>query len=85
MTLQDRFSQALESRGEKLIKTTFRYRVYSRAKGGFYYLGRAGALRVGRTIANSFPCSEQFREQLLNPYGSDLDQIVSAIKSYGDY
>lgn len=33
---------------------------------GFYYVGKAGALRVGRTVATSRPVNEAFRYALLN-------------------
>lgn len=65
MKMQDLFERALLARGEHLVKTTFKYKVYSRAKGGFYYLGRAGALRVGNTVQGSVPCTEQFKSALL--------------------
>lgn len=65
-TMQERFAAALEGRGERIVKRTFRYIVYSRNHGGgFYYLGRSGALRIGRTIADSVPARGEFKAALL--------------------
>ena len=68
-TLKEKFSAALVTRGERLVKQTFRYDVYTRSAGGFYYVGRSGSLRFGRTVAGSVPCSDEFKSYLINPAG----------------
>lgn len=65
-SLQTRFMEALKARGETQVKITSKYRVFSRAKGGFYYLGSNGALRIGPTVSLSCPSNKRFREELLN-------------------
>jgi len=67
MTLQDKFEAALREMGETLVKETDRYKVFTRSidTRTFYYLGRSGALRFGRTTRDSTPCSESFRQLLL--------------------
>lgn len=64
MTLQQQFQRGLEAKGEKRVGETFRYLKYSRAAGGFYYLGRAGSLRAGRNVQTSVPCSDGFKTHL---------------------
>lgn len=63
--LQKRFAAALTARGEHQVKRTSKYIVFSRKEGGCYYLGRVGALRIGKTTRGSVPCSESFRKELL--------------------
>lgn len=64
-TLQDCLALGLTWHGERQVKETTKYRVFSRAKGGFYYLGRAGSFRVGATSGNSHPVPAGFRAQIL--------------------
>jgi hypothetical protein len=71
-TLRERYTAALIARGETLVKSTHKYDVYTRQAGPggstyhFYYIGRAGALRVGSSIASSTPCSDRFKQSLLD-------------------
>lgn len=77
-TQQERLLAAIEARGEKLIKTTAKYRVMTRtktlqgvpipptAKPSFYYVGQAGAVRIGTTITESRPMLPISKAQLLN-------------------
>jgi len=39
----------------------------SRKAGGHYYLGKAGALRIGTTVANSISVSDARKHRLLYP------------------
>lgn len=64
-TLRDKFELALLKRGEREVKRTHKYIVFSRALGGFYYLGKSGSLRFGATIAGSIPVGEWLKVQLL--------------------
>ncbi len=54
-TIHDRLVAALIARGETVVKgaRTTKYTVVTRHNGGFYYIGKAGALRIGQTIADS--------------------------------
>lgn len=66
-TQQERLIAALTARGEKMVKVTAKYRVMTRTKTllgvpippgacvSFYYLGQAGAIRIGTSIAESRP------------------------------
>lgn len=72
-TLHDRLVAALQHRGETIVADarSTRYTVLSRTRpgtgetAGFYFVGKAGALRAGRTVANSRPVNAEFRAKLL--------------------
>lgn len=64
-TLQERYVEALIKLGEKEVKRTARYIVFSKLSGGFYYLGSSGALRHGHNRANSIPVSQSYKEELI--------------------
>lgn len=65
-TLKEQFIAALEARGERKVKETHKYVVYSRrGTAGYYYVGKAGALRVGHTIGASIPVSDIHKQALL--------------------
>lgn len=66
MNLRQKLSFALEQRGERRVSTNSRrYVVYTRAEGDYWFLGAAGALRYGATIAGSFSASEKYKEKIL--------------------
>lgn len=69
-TLQERYIEALIARGEKEVKLTAKRIVYSRAKGGYYYLGKSGSLRVGSTSMGSIPVNSKFKAMLLGIEGT---------------
>lgn len=65
---QDRLCAALASRGLKEVTaTTRKYRVFTgRTEGQFYFVGKAGALRRGRTVTDSVSLERTlFRAELL--------------------
>jgi hypothetical protein len=64
--LQARYIAALIKLGAKPVKTTHRFKVYSRPTGGFYYVGKGGSLRIGNTIASSIPVNPHYRKMLLD-------------------
>lgn len=70
LTLQVQFIEALEALGEREVKRTFKKVVFSRNEGGFYYIGKAGSLRVGHTVAGSIPTSSKFKAKLLGIDGT---------------
>lgn len=68
-TLHDRLVAALLARGERIVENarTTRYTVLTReGGGGFYFVGKAGALRIGRTVADSHPAAESVRRRFLD-------------------
>lgn len=66
MTLHDQFVSALEKRGCKRVNgRTQKYTQLTREKGGFYFVGRSGALRVGKVSTRSIPVSDKFKQLLL--------------------
>lgn len=65
MTMRECFVKALEVRGHRLAKTTFKFLVYTRKDNTFYYIGAAGSLRAGRTVQSSIPCSQKFKDLLI--------------------
>lgn len=70
-TLKERFIRALEARGQTFVKQTHKYTVYTRMPPGtFYYIGRSGSLRAGVSVQGSLPCSEAFKQKLLEEAGT---------------
>lgn len=77
-TLQDRYAAALVARGatEVLPSPTSKARTFTvpkRADGDerpyplFHFLGRSGAVRIGRNYTESHAVSDRFKAQLLPP------------------
>jgi hypothetical protein len=71
-TIYDRLVAALTARGETLVPgRSSKYTVLTRTsretgqKIGFYFVGRAGALRVGRSMTESIPVPAAVRARLL--------------------
>lgn len=72
-TIHDRLIAALQSHGETIVSNarSTRYTVLSRTRQGtsesvgFYFVGKAGALRAGRTVVDSRPVNAEFRAKLL--------------------
>lgn len=69
-TIHDRLVTALLAQGERIVTDarTTKYTVLTHKGGeaGFYYIGKAGALRTGRTVAASRPVTSTSRDRLLN-------------------
>lgn len=65
LTLKQKYIAALERKSETKVKDTARYTIFTRAAGGFYYVGTSGALRAGPTRTKSLPCSDSFKQQLI--------------------
>ena len=68
MTLQERFEAALLLEGETPVSylRSSRYVRFTRKAGGYYFLGRAGALRQGVSITGSSPTPTKRRRELLS-------------------
>lgn len=69
--LEDKFTEALMTRGHR-YKGYTRNRRYQILTGDapdtFYFIGRAGAVRIGRTVTESEACTQAFKDQLLADY-----------------
>lgn len=67
-TIREQIIAALEARGLKPITNarTTKYIVFQHPNldGRFLYVGAGGALRTGKTIADSIP-ADRFKQQLL--------------------
>lgn len=79
MTIRERLQAALTLLGECEVpgKGGSKYIAMTRQAGGFYFLGRAGALRVGCTIRDSRaePC-EELRDALLAGDNAEARQLM---------
>lgn len=69
-TLQNKLCRGLEAEGHKrdLKARTGKYRVYIDAQNPErrYYVGKAGALRYGRTATENAQCLDRTRVRLLD-------------------
>ncbi len=65
MTLRDTIAKTLEAKDEKSVGFTKKFLIYTRSAGGYYFLGKNGAVRVGRTVTTSIPLNEPARRALL--------------------
>ena len=68
-----KFRVALLNRGEKFVRSgKYIVLTYERSKPRippvFYYIGRSGALRRGTSQAQSRPCSNEFKQRLVEEY-----------------
>lgn len=70
LKLQEQFVEGLKKLGEVEVKRLTGCIVYSRKAGGFYYLGRAGSLRVGAKRTGSIPVNSKFKAQLMGIEGT---------------
>lgn len=67
-TLQERFIEALIKRGNTIVPSKSRkYTVVTRnhKPGTFYFVGKSGAVRIGRASTKSVPVGPKFKAQLL--------------------
>jgi hypothetical protein len=66
-TLQQRLIDALiaTGRGTVVDSRSRKYVTLKRADGAFFYVGRNGALRYGRTVSASVAATDAFKQRLL--------------------
>jgi hypothetical protein len=66
-TLQQRLIEALiaTARGTLIESRSRKYVTLKRPDGSFYFVGRAGALRFGKTVSASIAAPEDFKRRLL--------------------
>ena len=66
-TLQQRLVDALiaSGRGTPVTSRSRKYITLKRPDGGFYFVGKAGALRFGKTVSDSMAAPDEFKQRLL--------------------
>jgi hypothetical protein len=66
-TLQQRLTEALiaTGRGTLVESRSRKYITLKRPDGSFYFVGKAGALRSGKTVTASVAAPEDFKRRLL--------------------
>ncbi len=68
-TLQERFIAALTAERYERVKETHKYVVFRRDAEYYYYVGKSGSLRFGRTVTSSIPVRNSFKAVLLGLHG----------------
>ena len=70
-TLQQRLVDALiaSGRGTPVTSRSRKYVTLKRPDGGFYFVGKAGALRFGKTVTDSMAAPDEFKQRLLAEAG----------------
>lgn len=70
-TLQQRLVEALvaSGRGTPVESRSRKYITLKRPDGRFFYVGKAGALRFGRTVSESMAAPDEFKQRLLAEAG----------------
>jgi hypothetical protein len=70
-TLQQRLVDALVAtgRGTPVTSRSRKYVTLKRPDGTFFYVGKAGALRFGKTVTGSVAAPDDFKRRLLDEAG----------------
>ena len=70
-TLQQRLVDALVAtgRGTPVTSRSRKYVTLKRPDGTFFYVGKAGALRFGKTVTGSVAAPDDFKRRLLDEIG----------------
>ena len=66
-TLQQRLVDAIvaSGRGTLIESRSRKYVTLKRPDGSFFYVGKAGALRFGKTVTDSMAAPDEFKQRLL--------------------
>lgn len=65
-TLQQRLVDALVATGRGIVQSRSRKHVtLKRPDGSFFYVGKAGALRFGKTVSGSIAAPDDLKRRLL--------------------
>jgi hypothetical protein len=65
-TLREKITDSLTKMGEQQIHSkSGKYVTFTREAGGFYFIGKAGALRFGQSSSKSIPVSTAFYNFLI--------------------
>lgn len=82
-TLRDQFVAALIARGETQVPSrSGKFLTFTRAAGGFYFIGRAGSLRFNprsQSSTDSIPASDAFKAKLLAEPGKVATDLLSTL------
>ena len=62
---QAKIIAGLESKGFREVDHTTKYRIYRKGEGTLFYVGKAGALRAGRTVRDSMPVPDRIKKGVL--------------------
>ena len=67
LTLQQRLVDALvaSGRGTPVTSRSRKCITLKRPDGSFFYVGKAGALRFGKTVSDSIAAPDEFKQRLL--------------------
>ena len=67
-TLQQRLVDAIvaSGRGTLVESRSRKYVTLKRPDGSFFYIGKAGALRYGKTVSASIAAPDEFKRRLLD-------------------
>lgn len=65
MKLQDQIIAGLKAAGYSIAQTASRKYVTMECDGNRVYVGKAGALRRGKTIALSVPVSQRYKQHVI--------------------
>ena len=70
-TLQQRLIDALitSGRGTLIESRSRKYVTLQRPDGSFFYVGKAGALRFGKSVSDSMAAPDEFKQRLLTEGG----------------
>ncbi len=70
-TLQQRLVEALVASGRAAVieSRSRKYITLQRPDGRFFYVGKAGALRFGKTVSDSMAAPDDFKQRLLAESG----------------
>jgi hypothetical protein len=70
-TLQQRLVDALVATGRGTIvpSRSRKYVILKRPDGSFFYVGKTGALRFGKSVNDSMPAPYDFKRRLLEETG----------------
>jgi hypothetical protein len=71
ITMQQRLVDVLVTtgRGTPVESTSQKYVILKRPDGTFFYVGKAGALRFGKTVSDSMAAPDEFKKRLLEEAG----------------
>jgi hypothetical protein len=71
LTLQQRLvdAQVATGRGTIVPSRSRRYVTLQRPDGSYFYVGKAGALRFGKSVTDSVAAPDDFRRRLLADVG----------------
>lgn len=65
-TLREKYIEALKAKSyEEVNSRSSKYVVFRRDAEFYFYIGKSGSLRIGRTITGSVPVTKAYKNSLL--------------------